>query len=371
MLSFFLPNISILESLVLCKYYTQVRHIFSVLFFVIVYAYSINAQQQYKVGLIGFYNLENLFDTINQPDVNDEDFTPLGANKYTGAVYKDKLSKLEQVISEMGKEQSPDGISVLGVAEIENRSVLEDLVSMPKLKNKHYQIVHYDSKDARGVDVGLLYNPKYFKVKNSESLLVPIYNKDSTDYEYYTRDILFVSGEYMGELIHIFVNHWPSRRGGEERTSALRELGAAICKGKIDSLMAIDPDAKVIVMGDLNDNPTNASVTKVLNAKRKKEEVQRSGLFNPWIDFYKKGIGTLAWGDTWSLFDQIIVSEAFLNREQQGLFYKEAHIFKRDYMLQQAGRFKGYPLRTYVGNTYMGGYSDHFPTYIVFLKAIK
>lgn len=341
------------------------------LFLIVFSTISARAQQQYKVGLIGFYNLENLFDTINQPDVNDEDFTPLGANKYTGAVYKDKLSKLEQVLSEMGKEQSPDGISILGVAEIENRSVLEDLVSMPKLKDKFYQIVHYDSKDARGIDVGLLYNPKYFKVKNSESLLVPIYNKDSTDYEYFTRDILFVSGEYMGEMIHIFVNHWPSRRGGEEKTSPLRELAAAVCKHKIDSLMAINPNSKVVVMGDLNDNPTNASISKVLNAKRKVEDVKTSGLFNPWADFYKKGIGTLAWNDTWSLFDQIIFSEAFLNKEQTGLFFKEAHIYKKNYMLQQAGRFKGYPLRTFVGGTYMGGYSDHFPTYIVLLKVIK
>jgi len=334
------------------------------------YALLANAQQQYKVGLIGFYNLENLFDTINQPDVNDEDFTPQGSYRYTPKVYSDKLSKLEQVLAELGTDHSPDGISVLGVAEIENRSVLEDLVNMPKIQNRHYQIVHFDSKDLRGIDVALLYNPRYFKVRNSESLLVPIYNDDSTGHRY-TRDVLFVSGEYMGEPMHIFVNHWPSRRGGEEASNHLRELGASVCKKVIDSLMAISPNTKVIVMGDLNDNPTNTSITKVLNAKRKKEDVAPGGLYNPWIDLYKKGIGTLAWNDSWSLFDQVIISSAFLNKEQQGVFFKEAVVFKRNYMLQQTGRFKGYPMRAYVGSIYMGGYSDHFPTYVVLLKSIK
>ena len=350
--------------------YGKVKKILFSLLIIGFCAFLSNAQQQYKVGLIGFYNLENLFDTINQPEVNDEDFTPQGSYRYSSKIYTDKLSKLERVIAELGTDHSPDGMSILGVAEIENRSVLEDLVNMPRLKDRHYQIVHFDSKDARGIDVGLLYNPRYFKVKNSESLLVPIFNDDSTDYRY-TRDILFVSGVYMGEPMHVFVNHWPSRRGGEEATSPLRELGAAVCKKVIDSLISIDPNTKIVVMGDLNDNPTNASVTKVLNAKRKKEDVAVGGLFNPWTDLYKKGIGTLAWNDSWSLFDQLIISSSFLNKEQSGVFYKEAVVFKRNYMLQQTGRFKGYPMRAYVGSTYMGGYSDHFPTYIVLLKAVK
>jgi hypothetical protein len=331
----------------------------------LIFITAFGQQQQYKVGLIGFYNLENLFDTINQPDVNDEDF-----NRYTPKVYLDKLSKLSQAISEMGTDHSPDGIAVLGVAEIENRSVLEDLVAMPLIENRHYQIVHYNSKDERGIDVALLYNPKYFKIKNSESLFIPIYNPDSSFR--YTRDILFVSGEFGGEPMHIFVNHWPSRRGGEEATAPLRQLGAAICKKKIDSLIANNPDAKIIVMGDLNDNPIDISVAKILNAKRKKEEVVSSDcMYNPWIDFYKKGIGTLAYQDSWSLFDQLILSKGFLDMNQKGFFFKEAVIFKREYMLQKTGRFKGYPLRTYNFSVYQGGYSDHFPTYIVLLKAVN
>lgn len=321
----------------------------------------------YKVALIGFYNLENLFDTINQPDVQDEEFTPEGANRYTGKVYIDKLGKLEQVLSEMGTQHSPEGIAVLGVAEIENSSVLQDLVNMPKLKNRNYQIAHIDGKDERGIDCALLYNPKYFTVNRMLSLHVPTEKLDSS--YGHTRDILFVSGFFLGEPMHIFVNHWPSRRGGEERTAPYRELGAAVCKEKIDSLLRIDKDVKYIVMGDLNDNPTDPSVAKVLNAKKNIEDVPEKGMFNPWIKLYKSGIGTLAYQDSWSLFDQIIISSSFLNIQQKGYFFKEAMIFKKEYMLQKTGRFKGYPFRTFNGSVYAGGYSDHFPTYIVLLKS--
>lgn len=325
--------------------------------------------EQYKVALIGFYNLENLFDTINQPEVQDEEFTPLGANRYTAKVYLDKLGKLEQVISEMGMQHSPDGIALLGVAEIENASVLKDLVNMPKLENRNYQIAHIDGKDERGIDCALLYNPKYFTVTRMLSLHLPTEKLDSA--YGYTRDILFVSGFFLGEPLHVFVNHWPSRRGGEEKTAPYRQLGAAVCKEKIDSLLNMDANVKYIVMGDLNDNPTDPSVAKVLNAKKNIEEVKDGGMFNPWIKLYKSGIGTLAYQDSWSLFDQIIISSSYLNTNQKGYFYKEPVIFKKEYMLQKTGRYKGYPFRTFNGSVYQGGYSDHFPTYLVFLKVQK
>jgi endonuclease/exonuclease/phosphatase family metal-dependent hydrolase len=338
-------------------------------FFIIALCISGFPQQQFKIGLIGFYNLENLFDTINQPEVNDEEFTPLGTNRYTSEVYLDKLKKLEQVISEIGIDHSPDGLAILGVAEVENRSVLEDLANMPKLSSRHYQIVHYDSKDERGVDVAMLYNPKYYRVLHSESLFVPIYNPDSTFR--YTRDILFVSGEFWGEPLHIFVNHWPSRRGGEEATAPLRQLAASICKKKIDSLTTLNPDVKIILMGDLNDNPTDISVSKILNAKRHKNEVTDArSMYNPWIDLFKKGIGTLAYQDTWSLFDQIILSKGLLDTTQNGIFFKDAVVFRKEYMLQKTGRYRGYPLRTYNFSVYQGGYSDHLPTYVILLKKI-
>ena len=331
---------------------------------------SANAQdKQYSVSVVGFYNLENLFDTINQPDVNDEEFTPDGSNLYTPLVYRDKLGKLEQVLSDIGTDFTPDGLSVFGVAEIENESVLKDLANQPKLKPRRYQIVHYNSPDERGIDVALMYNPKYLKVIYSHSLNVPLKNSNGTPR--HTRDVLYVYGMYNGEPMHFFVNHWPSRRGGEEASAPARASAASVSKRVIDSLMKIDPQTKVFVMGDLNDDPTSPSVAKVLGAKGEIKSVKDGELYNPWVDFINRGIGTLAYNDSWNLFDQIILSSGFLKKEQKGFFFHAAHIFNKQFMVTKTGRYKGYPMRTFDGNIYNGGYSDHFPTYCIFLKELQ
>jgi endonuclease/exonuclease/phosphatase family metal-dependent hydrolase len=329
--------------------------------------FSVLAQQKsYTPALVGFYNLENLFDTINQPEVNDEEFTPTGANLYTPEVYIDKLSKLEEVLHQIGTDVSPDGLAIIGCAEIENASVLQDLVNQPKLRARNYSIVHFNSPDERGVDVGLLYNPRYFRVLTSSSLYVPL--KDNDGQPRFTRDILYVKGLLGSDTLHLFVNHWPSRRGGEQASAPGRALAAGIARARIDSIFRIHQDAKIILMGDLNDDPVSPSVTKVLGAKGDKAKVKVTELYNPWVDYYREGIGTLAYNDAWNLFDQIIVSEPFLRTEQQGYFLHKAYIFKREFMLQSSGRYKGYPKRTYDFGVYMGGYSDHFPTYLVLLR---
>ena len=347
----------------------NLRNNFKYLIFIL-FAFAVqfsNAQdKQYKAGVIAFYNLENLFDTINQPEVNDEDFTPTGANLYTGAVYLDKLSKLESVLSLIGTDITPDGFSILGCAEIENVTVLQDLLNQPKLKSRGYKIVHYDSPDKRGIDVGFVYNPKYFKVLHSEPLFVPLKGDDGLPY--FTRDVLYVYGMYDGEPMHFFINHWPSRRNGEEASAPNRALAASVAKAKIDSINAADPHAKIILMGDLNDDPVSPSVTKTLGAIGDANKIKDNGLYNPWVKYYKDGIGTLAYGDAWNLFDQIMMSNAFMNKEQKGFFFQKANIFSKEFMIQKTGRYKGYPLRTYDFSVYQGGYSDHFPTYLLLLK---
>lgn len=320
----------------------------------------------YKVSLIGFYNLENLYDTINDPFKDDEEFLPNSERQYNGRIYWDKLSRLSDVISQMGTDINPDGLAILGVAEIENDTVLNDLIRMPKLKARKLKTVHYNSPDARGVDVGLLYNPKYFTPVYSAPLFVklPGGSKDS----YFTRDVLYVKGIMDGDTVHVFVNHWPSRSGGEERSIPARAAAASVGKRAIDSIMKINPMSKVVLMGDLNDDPISPSVTKVLNAKGKEKDVKESGLFNPWVDMYKKGIGTLAYQDAWGLFDQIIISQAWLNKEQAGYFYQRPVIFNKEFMVQATGKFKGYSKRTWDGITYNYGYSDHFPVFVMMLK---
>ncbi len=322
--------------------------------------------QQYKLAIAGFYNCENFYDTINDPNTIDEEFLPDGDKHYNSTVYHDKLDHLSTVISQMGTDISADGVALLGVAEIENDQVLSDLVHHPLLEKRNYQVVHYDSKDARGVDVAFLYNPRYFVLQDSRPLFVrlPAGSKSSS----YTRDILWIKGLLDGEPVHLYINHWPSRRGGEERSAPARDAAAQFCKAYIDSMQALEPDAKVLVIGDFNDDPISHSITAVLGATGKIKEMKRGGLYNPWTALYKKGIGTLAYQDAWGLFDQIMLSDAWLSKEQSGFFFYQAHIFSRPFMIEDKGRYKGYPMRTWDGNQYRGGYSDHFPTYLVLLK---
>ena len=324
------------------------------------------AQDQHALVSVGFYNLENLFDTVNDPKTRDGEFTPEGKNNYTEEVYQDKLNNLSQVISELGMKHTKTGVALLGVSEIENRRVLEDLVAQDALKKRNLQIVHYDSPDRRGVDVGMLYNPRYFELTESESLFLFLEEEGDT---IFTRDILHVTGNLLGEEVHVLVNHWPSRRGGEKRSQSKRNAAADICRKVHDDVKAKNPDARIIVMGDLNDDPVSPSVTEHLMAVGKKKALTEDKLFNPFAASFKKGLGTGAWRDAWSLFDQIIVSEPFIT-DESGWTYRAMEIYHPKYMCNSSGKYKGYPYRTYVGGKYQGGYSDHFPVCIYLSKKV-
>lgn len=319
--------------------------------------------------VIGFYNLENLYDTIDNPIVNDDEFIPSGAKRYSGNIYLDKLFKLASVLSDIGKSNSSKGASIVGVAEIENDTVLLDLTHHFLLYRYNWKFIHYDSRDARGVDVALFYNPKDFFPQYAKTIevILPGRSKESAT----TRDILYVKGQLKGEWVHVLVNHWPSRRGGEERSAPARASAANECRKLIDSIQQIDPAAKIILMGDLNDNPSDKSIRKTLNAVGTTNNIRNNQLYNPWEAFYKKGIGTLANRDVWGLFDQIILSASFVDSTKFGVHFKVAQIYSKPFMTEPEGKFKGYPMRTWDGNTYRGGFSDHFPTYIVLEKTLK
>lgn len=322
--------------------------------------------QQYQVNLVGFYNLENLFDTLDTPEKHDTEFTPSGSKAYNTRIYTDKLSKLDKVISQIGTNLSPDGLAVLGVCEVENRSVLEDLVKQKGISARDYQIVHHETNDFRGIDNALLYNPKYFKLIDSRAIEVEL--PEVNGEKRYTRDILHVSGILSGEKVHILVNHWPSRSGGEKKSAPKRAEAAKTCRKIVDEIYAEDDEAQIIVMGDLNDDPYNKSVTRHLRAKYDKSYVAENDLYNPYYDIHKNGDGTLCYRGNWNLFDQIIVSEDLMNED--GFFFKKAYVFKKNWMFTKEGQYKGYPLRTFGGSEYLGGYSDHFPTYIALVKKI-
>jgi hypothetical protein len=321
-----------------------------------------------KIVVLAFYNLENLYDTKDNSLIDDNEFTTKGVKHYTQAIYQDKILHLAKVIKEIGNGFTKDGPTLIGVVEIENDTVLQELISHPLLRKRNYQIIHYDSKDKRGIDVALLYNPLYFKPISSASIHVNLPSTGAVKYE--TRDILLVKGSLDGDTIQVLINHWPSKRGGEDRTAASRNAAAATCRKVIDQILSAQPTAKIVVMGDFNDNPDSYSITQVLKTTGERQELRKGMLYNPWAAIYKQGRGTLANQDVWSLFDQIIVSNTWLDKNQAGYYFKFAQIHQNGSMIESSGRYRGYPMRTWDGNNYRGGFSDHFPTYLVVLKAV-
>ncbi|MBZ4189103.1 endonuclease/exonuclease/phosphatase [Niabella beijingensis] len=332
-------------------------------------SFLLNAQPRpYQTAVAAFYNLENLYDTLFHGSHDDAAFTPDGVKAYTGAVFREKLSRLASVISRIGTDFNPDGPALLGVAEVENQTVLDALLQHPFIASRGYRSVHYDSRDARGLDVALVYNPRYFRVLKSRPLYVKL-PPDVKDF-IYTRDILWVTGLLNGQKIQVFVNHWPSRFGGEKKSAAGRMAAALTLRKIIDTLIRYDPMTRILVMGDLNDEPVSSSVTKGLRATSHIAEMETGALYNPWARLFKNGQGTLAYQNAWSLFDQILLSEAFLDQQQSGLFFYKNEIFKTAELIENRGAYKGYPLRSYSGDVYRGGYSDHFPVYIVLIKKV-
>lgn len=325
--------------------------------------------RRYQVAIIGFYNLENLYDTVDNPITNDDEFTPKGVRKYNTFIFRNKLNKLASVIRDIGTDDHESGVAILGVAEIENDTVLQFLVQHPLLKKRNYHIVHASSKDVRGVDVGLLYQPSFFYPLSAEKLFVPLPGK-SKDASF-TRDILYVKGLLMTDTFHLYVNHWPSRRGGEERSSFARMAAAGVCRKHIDSIQAITPEAKIIVMGDLNDDPEDKSIVEGLRTGSKPNALLHGELYNPWVLQLKNGNGTLAHKDNWGLFDQILLSKSLLKRQIHHFFFFREYIYNKSYLTEYSGRFKGYPMRTWEGTRYRGGYSDHFPVYTVLLRQLN
>jgi hypothetical protein len=329
----------------------------------------VNGQEkkQYKVACIGFYNLENLFDTLDTPGVNDYEFTPNGPNNWNSAKYQKKLSNMAEVIAQIGKEMFPTGPAILGVCEVENRLVLNDLIRTPRLKPSNYSIIHYDSPDRRGVDVAMLYRPEFFRVTATR----PVRLAMADDTAFRTRDQLVVSGLLDGEPLHVIVNHWPSRSGGELRSAPKRAAAARLTKSIVDSIHRADPSARILIMGDLNDDPTNESVAEILGAKGKPDKLRKGDLFNPMWQLYKDGIGSLAYRDSWNLFDQIILSEPLVSGNRRSFTFLKANVFDQPFVKQQEGQYAGYPWRTFAGGAYSGGYSDHLPVYVFLVKEKK
>jgi hypothetical protein len=334
-------------------------------------AQTTSKAKQYKVKTIAFYNLENLYDIEDDITINDE-ASPIMemAEGVRAEVYQKKLTSMARVMRKIGADKSQSAPSILGVCEVENRKVLEDLVNHPLLIEFDYGIEHYDSPDRRGIDTGLLYKKSDFKVLNSQSNELLIY-RASTGKRIYTRDQLVVTGELDGDKMSFIVNHWPSRSGGEQKSRASRVSAAALNQKAIDSLHSIDAMSKIFVMGDLNDDPTNDSVLVTLNAQKDREDVRPQMIYNPYIQMLKDGYNTLAYRDAGNIFDQIMFTYPLLNEaNQSGYRYYQANIYNPSFMTNKSGRYKGYPLRSFANGGFTGGFSDHFPVYVYLVKEI-
>ena len=358
-------------------------YLFALLFLSFLQAQS----KKYTIHTVAFYNFENLFDTINDPATHDDEWTPNGAQHWTKEKYEQKLKNLSRVLSEIGNPENSNAPTLIGGSEIENRGVLEDLIKQPKLQHLDYGIIHFDSPDKRGIDVALLYQKKYFRPTSYSNIPLYLYkNKaiekeeksDETEDEVeiktennnriFTRDQLLITGFLESEEIHIIVNHWPSRSGGEKKSSPFREAAGNLNRRIIESLQQINPNAKVITMGDLNDGPFNRSVKVALGAKAKKSEVPKFGVFNPFEEMANKGMGTIAFRDAWDIFDQIIITESLIQSDFDTFKFWKAGIFNRPFLIQTSGQYTGYPLRHSLTEV---GFSDHFPVYIYLIKEMK
>ncbi|MGJ8744228.1 endonuclease [Polaribacter sp.] len=318
---------------------------------------SISASKQSKnITTIGFYNVENLFDTKDDPHTLDDDFTAKGKNKWSYKRYKTKIKKLSSVISQLGNHRSMLPPAIVGLVEVENAKVVSDLVNSSNLRSHHYGFVHYDSPDERGIDVALLYNKQVFELLHSETF--PVFLEDDEGNRDYTRDILKVSGNLHGELVHVLVNHWSSRREGTAITEHKRIIAAETARDVISQIRDTNFDAKIIIMGDFNDNPASKSV---------KKNLVLDDFYNPMESILSKGNGTLTYKGKWNLFDQIIFSKNFLEKSEHDLYFKHAEVFNKKWMKVFRGKLKDSPFRTYIGKWYQGGFSDHFPVY-AFLK---
>ncbi len=337
------------------------KTVITLFIFILCFTGVIEAQNNTDYVSIAFYNLENLFDTLDTPDKRDEEYTPEGSKKWDTEKYQRKLQNMAKVIAMLGTEKTPEGPSILGVCESENKQVLEDLVNESIIRDRNYQTILIEGPDGRGIDVGLLYKPEDFTVQNTHShkLIMPF---DST---YRTRDQLVVSGELNGESFHFVVNHWPSRYGGEEKSRPSRIAAAQLTRSIVDSLMALKDKGRIVVMGDFNDDPNNLSIEATLKAMPVPDKPKRKALYNVTRQLFEEGKGTLAYRGKWNLFDQLIVSGNLLTRRPKGYKIEEVYILDKPFLRQQEGDYKGYPNRTHAGRLYLGGYSDHFPVFML------
>jgi len=320
--------------------------------------FSAASQSPEKSIFVASYNVENLFDTIDDPTIDDAQFLPGAESKWDTEKYTTKLKNLARVIDAMNDSKGPD---VLGLVEVENLGVIRDLLSNLK-SGKNYEIIHYESPDGRGIDVALVYNRALFTTVKSDTAVVTLPNK------WPTRSILHAALlAENGKTIHFFVNHWPSRRGGSDESESNRIAAALRLKTETDKVLKEDPSANIIIMGDFNDEPADKSIVENLQAPELKcpveSPVKGDQLYNIAATKKSKGEGSYKYQGQWNMIDQMIISGNLANN---GYICDSYGIFNPEFIQQKGGKYEGSSLPTFGGKKYLGGYSDHFAIYAKF-----
>ncbi|NIJ43592.1 hypothetical protein FHR24_000031 [Wenyingzhuangia heitensis] len=304
---------------------------------------------------IAFYNTENLFDYKDDAHTLDSDYTPAGRKKWGHYRYQHKINKIAKVISKIGTDDCVFPPVLVGLAEVETKQVALDIIHSETLRYLNYDCVHYESPDERGIDVALLYHKDFFELSYSEAIPIEVFEPNGVKDE--TRDILYVKGKLYGEVTHVFVNHWPSRRKGVDKTHLKRIALAKILAQKTKEILTENPDANILIMGDFNDDPISESIDKFLVSNK---------IINPMKALYQDQKGSLVHNGVWHLFDQILYSKSY--KDSSDTTFIKSEIYNKDFLTDWTGRSKGEPLRTYIGKFYRGGFSDHFPVYAIFKK---
>lgn len=331
-----------------------------VLVMLILVAGAGKAQEHFRVM---FYNVENLFDTQDDPLTRDDEFTPKGIKHWSKDRYVTKLRKLAEVVDSVGGKEWP---LVVGLAEVENRRVLEDFTEKTILADANYGIVHQDSPDRRGIDVALLYRKDYLKILETEFLRLP-FPEDTT---IRTRDILYAKSVFDQDTIHFFVCHFPSMIGGEKQSEWRRQRAAQVVRHKVDSLFQLNPAAGIMIMGDLN-GKANTPAQKVMKTKNSDKKIRLGELYNTGYYLLKKNYGSYRYKGQWQTIDHLIVSGGLM-LDRNGLrANRRLNVYAAPFLMEEDKTYFGFkPCPTYRGPRYIGGYSDHLPIFIDLLPGV-
>ena len=335
------------------------------LFSMLVLNINVIAQNQFKVAAIGFYNCEHFFDAVDDTAKNDDDYTPDGIYHYNTIIYEQKKHNIATVIARMGTDVTQDGPAILGLTEVENDRVLADLTAAPEISSRNYKYIWARASESHCYNVALLYSPKYFTVISWKYIHVPV---ETIRQKKQVRDVLCVAGILAGDTVGIVVCHLPAEMGSDAASIAVRTLAVQTCKGIVDSQLTLVPNAKVILIGDLNDNP-NGDICKVLKAKEHRSGLQPDELYSPWVEKYKNGAGTEEYHGEWYLTDQVLVSGGLVKSVNHKWQFYNDEIYKKDWVLYPGGRYKGFPHKSFTTtHVWDNGYSNHLPVLIYLVE---